>query len=395
MTNKESTIKLAHLQLLPLITGVQKVTLDEFRMVDHSVYEPVLICKEEGILSTVAQKEGIPVYFAPALVRPISPIKDLSAVRQLFRIFRKHSPGILSTHSSKTGILGRIVGRLSGIPVIVHTVHGYAFPYAQSLIVRSIYYLMEYIAGKFCDALVVLNEGDRQIAIRKLKVPEAKVHLIPNGIDIDSFGRTTKERRLEIRRKEFKAEEDVVCIGMVGRLWRQKNPECLLRAAIHVLEQTDKKVKFFFIGDGELRTELVQEITRQGLGLKIQILGWRKDVPSLLSALDIFVLPSRWEGMPLAILEAMASSLPVVVSNISGNNDLVTEDVDGYLFESDNDVQLSERLLMLINDPDKRTRMAESCRQKVIEHYQLQNRIEKIQDLYQSLLKEKSISFSK
>jgi glycosyltransferase involved in cell wall biosynthesis len=220
------------------------------------------------------------------------------------------------------------------------------------------------------------------------------VYLIPNGIDIESFGKAVVEKRVEIRRQEFDVDEEVVCIGMVGRLWRQKNPDCLLRAAIRVLEQTDKKVKFFFIGDGELHQELEQEIIRHGLESRIQILGWRRDVPALLSALDVFVLPSRWEGMPLAILEAMASSLPVVVSDISGNRDLVSDNVDGCLFESDNDVQLSEKLLMLINEPEKRARLGESGRQKVIEHYQLQNRIEKIQDLYQSLLKEKSVIVS-
>ncbi|MCK4788587.1 MAG: glycosyltransferase, partial [Desulfobacteraceae bacterium] len=144
-TRRASSVSatLLHLQLLPLITGVQKVTLDEFRLLDHSVFEPVLICKEEGALTTAVQQLGLSTFFAPALVRPISPLRDLSAVVQLFNLLKRLAPDILHTHSSKTGILGRIAGRLSGVPVVMHTVHGYAFPYAFSWLVRSIYFLVE------------------------------------------------------------------------------------------------------------------------------------------------------------------------------------------------------------------------------------------------------------
>ena len=379
-------MQLLHLQLLPIISGVQKVTLEEFSLLGRELFTPVLVCKERGALTEAVGELGGTVYYVPALVRPISPLKDLVAGVALFRLFKRLSPAILHTHSSKTGILGRIVGRLSGVPVVIHTVHGYAFPYASSWLVRSIYFLMEYLGGKFCDGLVVLNEGDRQIAIEKLAIPAKKVHLIPNGVDIDCFDKGTDEQRAEIRRENFSVNDnDVVCIGMVGRLWRQKNPVCLLRAALRVLEQTEKRVQFFFIGDGELREELEQEISRHGVDSEIQVLGWRKDVASLLSGLDIFILPSRWEGMPLAILEAMASSLPVIVSDISGNSDLVKHDIDGLLFETDNDEQLSERILTLVNEAEKRNEMGKNGRKKVIEYYQLHYRVERMTVLYQAL----------
>ena len=379
--------RLVHLQLLPLISGVQKVTLDEFQFLDRSIFEPVLICKEEGALTTAVEQLGLSAHYAPGLVRPISPYRDISAGVQLFGLLKRLAPDILHTHSSKTGILGRIAGRLGGVPVVIHTVHGYAFPYASSWLVRSIYFLMEYLSGKLGDALVVLNESDRQMAMNKLHIPEEKVHLIPNGVDVNCFTRSTGGQRTEIRRENFNvSDDDVLCVGMVGRLWRQKNPACLLRAALRVLKQTDKRVQFFFIGDGELRPELEQVISDHGLQSQIQVLGWRQDVAVLLSGLDIFVLPSRWEGMPLAILEAMASSLPVIASDISGNRDLVSPGVDGILFDSDNDEQLADGIMSLVNAAGMRDEMGVNARSKVLEHHQIHDRVERMAELYQSLL---------
>lgn len=384
------SIRLVHLQLLPFISGVQKVTLEEFQILDHSLYEPILICKEEGLLTAAVKELGSPSYYAPALVRPISPLHDFTAGIQLFRLFRKLKPTILHTHSSKTGVLGRIVGRLSGIPVIIHTVHGFSFPYTQSRLIRLVYFLIEYLAGKCCDGLIVLNEGDRKTSTEKLSFPAERVYLIPNGVDSNCYAKATYEQRSLIRRRNFEADDDTICIGMVGRLWRQKNPVCLLNAAFRVIDQTDKRVKFFFIGDGELRVELEQMIQRKELESKIQVMGWRKDVASLLAGLDIFVLPSLWEGMPLAILEAMASSLPVIASDIPGNNDLIENEVDGFIFEPDNDVQFAEKILSLVNDPERGIEMGENGRKKVVEHYQLLNRVERINKLYKSLLDTKS-----
>ena len=383
----QRSVRLAHLQLLPLITGVQKVTLEEFQFLDRSNFEPVLICKEEGALTIAVEQLGLSAHYAPSLVRPISPHRDISAGLQLFGLLKRLAPDVLHTHSSKTGILGRIAGRLCGVPVVIHTVHGYAFPYATSWLARSIYFLMEYLGGKLGDAFVILNESDRQIAINKLHIPENKVHLIPNGVDVNCFAKSTGWQRTQIRRENFNlSDDDVLCVGMVGRLWRQKNPTCLLRAALRVLKQTDKRVQFFFIGDGELRSELEQVISVHGLQSQIQVLGWRQDVTALLSGLDIFVLPSRWEGMPLAVLEAMASSLPVIASDISGNRDLVSHGVNGILFESDDDEQLARGIMSLMNAEGMRDEMGVTSRIRVLEHHQIHDRVERMTELYLSLL---------
>jgi glycosyltransferase involved in cell wall biosynthesis len=134
---------------------------------------------------------------------------------------------------------------------------------------------------------------------------------------------------------------------MVGRLWRQKNPHCFVEAAARVVRDTRAAVRFFLIGDGELRESLESRIAELGLGDRVRILGWREDVPELLPALDLFVLPSRWEGLSLAILEALAAALT-----------------------------------RLIDDAELRRAFGWAGREKVLRDYRLEQRIERIRDFY-------------
>ena len=375
-------IRLVHLQLLPLLSGVQKVTLDEFTKLDGKKYEPILVCKESGPLVDATSSLGVKCEYIPSLAREISPKADWKALLDLVRCFKRLRPDVVHTHSSKTGILGRIAARIAGVPNVIHTVHGFAFPFAKSRFVRYFYFMAEFVGGILSDKVVVLNVTDYGYAIKNLKIPKHKVHLIPNGVNIDAFG--VKQEIREAYRKDIlgNAGQDAVCIGMVGRLWAQKNPMCLVEAAKKVFEATNLPVKFFFAGDGELKDDVESKIKEYQLEGKVQVLGWRSDIPVLLSSIDVFVLPSLWEGMPLAILEAMASSLPVVVSDIPGNHDLVDHNSTGLLFEADNANDLSIQLLKLIEDSSLRQRLACAARTKVSNAYSLSQRLAKITELY-------------
>lgn len=382
-----SPYRLAHLQLLPLLSGVQRVTLDEFRSLARETYLPHLICKEPGPLSERATTIGVECHFVPDLVRPISLRADLRALRQLIQLLRSLRPQVLHTHSSKTGILGRIAGRVIGVPVVVHTVHGFAFSFTESRLTRAIYHAIEYVGGQLCDALVVLNEADQRFAVERLHVRPERVHLIPNGIDTSTFEGLSREQRQAVRRDLFPNDGDeVVWIGMVGRLWRQKNPECLVRAAIELHRRGCRGFRVILVGDGDLRGTLEELINRNSISGIVRLLGWREDVPKLLGALDVFVLPSRWEGLPLAIIEAMAAALPVVASDIPGNRDLVSEGVDGHLFRDDDYVGLADHLQSLITQRERARLMGLAGRAKAVREYSLARRTHRVNALYQKLI---------
>ncbi|MGJ7914628.1 glycosyltransferase family 4 protein [Massilia sp. LXY-6] len=378
-------IRLIHLQLLPLLSGVQKVTLDEFSKLDKKKYEPVLVCKESGPLVEAVKSIGAKCEYIPSLAREISLKADGKAFLELVKCFRRLRPDVVHTHSSKTGILGRLAARVAGVPNVIHTVHGFAFPFAKSRFVRCFYFVAEFIGGLLSNKVVVLNATDYNYAIKNLRLPKHKVHLIPNGVNIEAFG-IKQEVREDFRKNVLgDVDQNMICIGMVGRLWAQKNPLCLVEAAKKIFEKTDFPVKFFFAGDGELKGEVESKVKEYKLSEKVEVLGWRSDIPVLLSSIDIFVLPSLWEGMPLAILEAMASNLPVVVSDIPGNHDLVDHNNTGLLFEADNAEDLSIQLLKLIEDIGLRQRLAVAARMKVSNAYSLSQRMAKITELYDSV----------
>jgi glycosyltransferase involved in cell wall biosynthesis len=278
--------------------------------------------------------------------------------------------------------LGRIAAVLAGVPNVIHTVHGFAFPFATNRFTRYFYFAAEFIGGLLSKTVVVLNPTDYEYAIKYLRIPKRKVRLIPNGVNMDAFGKITGESRHQYRKDVLGVDGDTLCIAMVGRLWTQKNPLCLVDASKKVLQQSGLRVKFVLVGEGELRTEVENRIAEHKVADSVEVLGWRSDVPTLLSCVDMFVLPSLWEGMPLAILEAMASGVPVVVSDIPGNCDLVDHAVDGLLFEPNNSDDLAEQILKLVDDPKLRTRLSAAAYAKVSSKYSLTQRLAKITELY-------------
>ncbi|MEZ9909398.1 glycosyltransferase family 4 protein [Vibrio sp. 10N.261.51.A3] len=373
-------LKIAHLQLLPLVTGVQRVTLDELERLDPLCFEPYIICKEPGPMTEEAEGKGIRCFYSSSLMRAVSPKNDLLAFWQLFRLFRQHRFDVVHSHSSKTGVIGRVAAKLAGVPMVTHTVHGYAFPAANSKLEKWIFFVMEWLGTKCSDKVICLHEADMKIAEKQLRAKSSQLAILANGVDTEKFSPASEKSRSEVR-EQLGLPPETVVIGMVGRLWRQKNPQAFVNSAIALLEE-QVDAHFVVVGDGELKAELEQQVIQAGFIDKIHFLGWRNDTPQILTALDIFVLPSLWEGMPLAILEAQATGLPCVVSNIQGNNHLVTDHKDGLLFDLDQPQQLPKKISQLINDKALRIKFASNARNKILREHDINNRIENVAELY-------------
>ncbi|MGV2989254.1 glycosyltransferase family 4 protein [Vibrio sp. E150_011] len=368
-------MKIAHIQLLPLLTGVQRVTLEEVKRLPTAEFESYIICKEAGALTEEAKKLGVNSLYVPSLVREINPLKDVKAFFELFKLFRKHKFDIVHTHSSKTGILGRVAAKLAGVPLIIHTVHGFSFPVAKGPISKMIYYAMEVVGGYCSDVIICLHEDDKNIASVKLGVPSTKLKVIPNGVDMKHFCPSVS---LNISRQKM-------VVGMVGRLWSQKDPVTFVKAALIILESRSD-VEFHLVGGGELEKPIRELIAHYGAEDQIKLLGWKTNVNEVLNVFDVFVLPSLWEGMPLAILEAQSSQLPCVVSDIPGNRHLVTDGVDGLLFSKQDPVDLAGKLNQLLDDKSLIERMGRLAREKVQRNFDINNRVRIVSELYKSEL---------
>ncbi|ELN2497650.1 glycosyltransferase [Escherichia coli] len=288
-------IKIAHIQLLPLLNGVQRVCLDELIRLDPRTFDRYLICKEEGPLTIEAQKYGIKCLFVKSLVREISLKNDFKALWYLWKLIKQHNFDIVHTHSSKTGVLGRVAAWLGRTKLIVHTVHGFSFPAAKNKLQKLLFYLMEKIGSLCGDVIICLHEDDAKIAQTILRTGKDKIFIISNGVDTEKFRPYAKNDKELCRRNIYNICDDDIIIGMIGRLWPQKNPLCLLKA-ISQLIKSNKKIKCVFIGDGELYGEMADFINDNALHDSVQLLGWRNDTPILLNAMDIFVLPPFGRG---------------------------------------------------------------------------------------------------
>ncbi|HBZ9645183.1 TPA: glycosyltransferase family 4 protein [Citrobacter freundii] len=382
-------IKIAHIQLLPLLSGVQRVCLDELIRLDANTFDRYLICKEEGPLTHEAKRHGIKCLVVKELVREISLKNDFKALWHLWKIIRQYNFDIVHTHSSKTGVLGRVAAWLNSTSLIVHTVHGFSFPIAKNRTQKLLFWLMEKIGSICGDIVICLHEDDAKIAHSILKINKNKIHIIGNGVDIEKFKPYEEQKKLLCRNNIGSVDNDDIVIGMIGRLWPQKNPMCLLQAVAAIIKN-NKKVKCFFIGDGELYEQMAYFIETNALNDNIHLFGWRDDTPVFLNALDVFVLPSRWEGMPLAILEAKSCGLPCVVSNIQGNRNIIDDVDDCLLFDLDlNWHDLYEKLKLLIANEQLRHRLGNKARLNTINDYNIIDRINKIEVLYLEKCKNK------
>lgn len=376
---------IAHLQLLPLLSGVQRVTLDELERLDDSA-ERWLLCQELGPLTDGAKASGARVVTIPPLVREIHPLQDLKALWQLWRCFRRERFDVVHTHSSKTGVLGRLAARLAGVPCIVHTVHGFAFPAAKSGLQRRVFHALEWLGARCSHRVICLHEEDARICREQLGLPAEQVVMLANGIDLEKFRPLETQYARADQRRSLGLPEQRQLILMVGRLWEQKNPDCLVAAYRRLWAGGDPGADLVLVGDGERHPELLRAVQAAGLEAHVHFLGWRTDTPELLRACDIFVLPSRWEGMPLAILEAMGSGLPVIVSDIPGNRHLVEDDAQGLLFPSEDDAALAEALRQLLGDGGLRERLGQAGRQKVAAEHDIQTRVDAMFALYRQVL---------
>jgi glycosyltransferase involved in cell wall biosynthesis len=341
-----------HIQLLPILSGVQNVSITEIAGLKE-FFDFEMICSAKGPLVEEMARLSVPVMVLNKLKREISPVNDIIAFFQLRNIIKKNEYDVVHTHSSKPGFLGRIAAKSVGVPLVIHTVHGFSFGNARSKLNYAIYYFLELIASRFTDFIIVMNEADRLFCIRKLKISERRVVFLANGIR-DSLFCSEKNNSIYGIPAEINHAiriADPFKILFVGRLWPQKNPLLLLSALGILKEKVGPIFKASIIGDGELMSHARRFAVELGIDEQVEFFGWVKDAVNLMPNHDAFVLPSIYEGMPLSIIEAMASKVPVVASKTSGNTDLIRHLENGLLFESESADDLADKLQMLINNP--------------------------------------------
>ncbi|HAM35881.1 MAG TPA: hypothetical protein DEB40_08420 [Elusimicrobia bacterium] len=379
-------IKVAHIVTRLDLGGAQQNTLHTVKNLDPRRFEALLVCGPGGSLDADVKSwpAGEPRRFVVAdLVRPVSPRQDLRAFLALRRILRAERPLVAHTHSSKAGILGRLAAWSAGVRVIVHTYHGFGFHDRQPWWLKSLYVAAERLCCAVSDALIFVSRSNWDYARRHHLGKASRYALIRSGISLSDF----PSRGCDAGRKKeslgLPAQARLVL--SVGNLKPQKNPLDFLAAA-RMVSASRKDAAFVFVGDGPLRERLSGEADAAGLKERFLLPGWRRDVPELLAAADVFVMTSLWEGLPRALVEAMKSGVAPVCYATDGVTDLIRDGVNGFAVKQGDVPALARRVLELLGDESLRRKMGEAAASGIDESFDIDRMVRQQEELYLLLL---------
>ncbi|MBN1147316.1 MAG: glycosyltransferase family 4 protein [Anaerolineales bacterium] len=370
-----------------IVGGAQENTLFTAALLDKQRFQVEVLSGpqtgSEGSLIEEVRQRGVPLTILPDLLRQVSPGHDVRALLWMARFMRRKGFRIVHTHSSKAGILGRLAARLAGVPVIVHTVHGWSFHDYMSPLLRSTYILLERWTASFSDALIAVAERDIQKGLQAGIGKEGQYHLIRSAIPLDEFDPSRVDRREA--RQELGIPEDAIVIGNVGRFSPQKNPLDWARVA-GVIGRANPQARFLLVGDGPLRPQVEAQLEEEGVLERTTLTGLRRDAARMMSAMDLFLLTSLWEGLPRVIPQAMAMGLPVIANRADGVDEAIRDGESGFLCPPGEIEQMAARCLDLLHDPHKRLEIGQKGRAYALQEFDLRQMIAQIEGLYERLL---------
>ena len=325
------------------------------------------------------QAIGIQPVHLPKLAR-IDPICYGSGLMRLIKLFKPH---IVHTHLFKSDFHGRIAAALCNTPVIISTLHNND-PWARHWLFGPVYGFTARQASRLIAVAPEVKEFHAQYS----HIPSEKIVTILNGVDIDRF-RENKSAGLQVR-QGLNIAPSTPLIGIIGRLKPQKDHATFLNAAAEILKKIPQ-TRFLIVGNGPLRSELEEQVASLQIKDAIIFCGVRSDIPAVLSALDILVMSSRWEGLPITLLEGMASGRAIVTTAVPGILDVVESDKTALTVVPGDSLALANTCTDLLANPSKRMQLGEQALKSVLERFSIQAMINKTVLVYQAALKERGI----
>ena len=375
-----------HVHTVPVVSGSGINTLLSMDGLPRDRFEPALACGRglspgEPLLELVEQR-GMAVHRLRHMVWGLNPLQDVLVVWELVRLMRRHRFTVVHTHNSKAGFVGRLAARLAGVPAVVHTVHGFAFHDQEAPWKRWLYRTLERLASGWCDRLIMISQPLVDWAVRDRIAPRERMVKIYSGIDLGAFHAPADRDRV---RASLGLPQDAFVIGEVAKLWDGKGHDVLFEASAQLAARIPS-LRVLVVGDGELRPSLERLAQRLGIAPRVCFTGFRDDVPSLLRALDVAVLPSRFEGMGRAVVEAQAAGRAVVASRVGGIPDVIEHERTGLLVPPGDAQALARAIERLHREPSLREQLGQAARRAVNERFDARTMVRQIIGVYDALL---------
>jgi glycosyltransferase involved in cell wall biosynthesis len=338
---------------------------------------------------------GADARYLDTLCRPLSPLDDLRTLVRLYREFRSLRPSIVHTHMAKAGMLGRVAAfgynlTRGGAPraKVVHTYHGHVLDGYFSRFATAVFIGIERVLATISDRIVAISPAIRGELLQKYRIGrERQYRVVPLGFDLSPFAAVNDATRVAARRA-LNIDAGVPVVSTVGRLTAIKQPRLFLDVVRLVLQQHPRVIALI-AGDGELRSEVEAYAAELGLTNQLRLLGWRKDLATIYAATDVFVLTSRNEGTPVALIEAMASGTPGVSTDVGGVSDVIGGRDAGRTAPSGDAAGLAAAIHEVLADPALQRAMGTCARSRVLDRYDIGRLVADIAALYRELLAER------
>lgn len=355
--------------------GVRKHLVDLLENLNRDKYELHVIHGTERMdavfIAAKNQLEDVFFYPVSEMVREINLKKDIKSIGKISKILKLINPDIVHCHSSKAGVVGRIAAKNARIKKIYYTPHGYSFQDPNVSKKKMLLYkcIEKGMASKFTTKVIHVSNGEELFAVAKNVVKEKKSAVIYNGMTVNSVYESKKKVTNELH------------VVTIARMDDQKNPWEAIKIVEGIIRK-NKNIKYTYVGDGKYLNEIKEYVTNNGLQDKIFLPGFLKNPLEILKDADLFLLTSLYEGLPYALIEAMAFNLPLIASNVTGNNEIIKQNYNGLLYNTGDISDGIKKLELLLENRDLLRDMSINSGKVYTENFTVKEMIGKYEKLY-------------
>lgn len=360
--------------------GAQRYVFELATEMQKLGYEVAVACGGKDELVTKLQSANIKTYQVNGFQRDVSVFRELKAMISLMRIIQNYQPDIIHLNSAKAGGLGALVARILRVPKIIFTVHGWPFLEPRSKSWRRLAWIGSYLTSLLVHQIIVVSKND----LENTRMPGVRNKCTVIHTAIAEFNLLPREeaRRILFSETDTERYRSNIWLVTVAELNNNKNHTVAIDAVAEFNSVHPNKIFYTIIGQGELINSLKDQVSLKGMNDYICFLEYIENARQYLLAFDIFLLPSKKEGLPYALLEAGLASLPCIASEVGGIKEVITNKISGVLTDPTNHMSIVSALELLINYPDKRTLYSDNLANSIRNNFTLETMIEKTETIY-------------
>ncbi|MGI8952108.1 MAG: glycosyltransferase family 4 protein [Chitinophagaceae bacterium] len=341
---------------------------------DTTKFEPVVLSFTDGQMMDTLNEIGVKNFIIPS-----NKAFDVLTWKKVKQLLQEEKIDIIHVHGTRANTNIFWAAKSLGVPII-YTIHGWSFHDDQNWAVKNARIFVEKFITQNSKFNISVSESNQKTGFENIS--NFKSVVINNGINLNVFN---PNKSLKNIREELKISQEKIVVGFVARMTAQKDPLTLIHAFKKVLQQKNNVV-LLMVGDGELKEKVIQLANELKINEQIIFENFRNDIPDVLNAIDIFCLPSLWEGLPIGLLEAMTMKKAVIATEVDGSKEIINHQENGLIIQPQNVDELANAILMLAENFSLRNELGNSARKTVEENFDIKKMTKQIEQLYLNTL---------